>query len=54
MNNTRFLAVKVSQTLSYVTKNGIADLVWKDTMFGNAGGEICGKKFHNQDGMLDL
>ena len=40
MNDGRSLAVEVAQTKSHIMKNGVADLLWENTISLNAGGEV--------------
>ena len=44
--------MEVAQAQSYVMKNGIAGLFWKNAMLLNPGGEVTLKKLHDQHGHL--
>ena len=45
VNDGRRLAVEVTQ--AHITKDGVADLLWENTILLNTGGEVGEEKFHN-------
>ena len=52
MNDGRSLAVEVDESQSHIVEDGVADLLWENASSLNTGGEIAGKKLHDQDGYL--
>ena len=40
-------AMEVAQAQSHIMKNGVADLLWKNAILLNAGGEVGGKKLYH-------
>ena len=47
MNDGRSLAVEVAQAQSHIMKDGVADLLWENAIFLNAGGEVGREKLHD-------
>ena len=39
--------MEVAQAKSHIMKNGVADLLWKNAIFLNAGGKVGRKKLHD-------
>ena len=48
MNDGRLLVVKVAEAQSHIVKNGVANLLWKDSIIFDTGGKICRKVLHDQ------
>ena len=48
MNNGRDLAMEVTQAKSHIVKDGVADLLWENTILSfNTGGEIDWEILHD-------
>ena len=47
VNDGKSLAVEVAQAQNHIMKDGVADLLWKNAILFNAGGEVGGEKFHD-------
>ena len=47
MNDGKSLAVEIVRTQCHIMKDGVADLLWENSLLLDAGGEVGGEKLHD-------